>query len=51
MGGGRRAALSVVFLLCLLAAPRIAAPAECAADASELTIDGAVTRGARFGAG
>ncbi len=48
MGGGRRAALSVALLLCLLAAPRIAAPGECTADASALTIDGAVTRGARF---
>ncbi len=48
MRGGRRAALSVALLLCLLAAPRIAAPAECAGDASELTVDGAVTRGERF---
>ncbi len=48
MHGGRRAALSVALLLCLLAAPRIAAPGECTADASALTIDGAVTRGARF---
>ncbi len=45
---GRRAALSVALLLCLLAASRVAAPAECAGNTSGLTIDGAVTRGERF---
>ncbi len=48
MRGGRRAALSVALLLCLPAASRIAAPAECAGNPSELTIDGTVTRGERF---
>ncbi len=48
MRGGRRAALSVALLLCLPAASRIAAPAECAGNPSELTIDGLVTRGERF---
>ncbi len=48
MRGNRRAALSVALLLCLLAASRIAAPAECAGNTSGLTIDGAVTRGERF---
>ncbi len=48
MYAGRRAALSIALLLCLLAASRITAPAECAGNTSELTIDGAVTRGERF---
>ncbi len=48
MYAGRRAALSIALLLCLLAASRITAPAECAGNTSELTIDGAVARGERF---